>query len=82
MVSEGVIDPAKLPPTQSAAIQHGKRVRLQVMTWKMLDDSCNLENGDGKMETDVLYQYQQQSYIFLIFILTKKTNILHLTIDN
>ena len=56
MVSEGLVDPAKLPTTERAAYYHGQRVHLQVITWKMRDDSLNLQpaNWGWRIEENCL----------------------------
>ena len=43
MVCKGVIEPEKLPPTERAAHYHGLRVHLQVIEWKILDETSNLD---------------------------------------
>ena len=37
MVSNGMLEPEKMPPTQRAAYFHGLRAHLQIVTWKLLD---------------------------------------------
>ena len=37
MVSKGMLEPEKMPPTQRAAYFHGHRAHLQIVTWKLLD---------------------------------------------
>ena len=46
MVCHGLIDPGKLPPTEDAAVYHGLRVHLQIINWKLLDDTVNLDPVD------------------------------------
>ena len=36
MVSKGMLEPEKMPPTQRAAYFHGLRAHLQIVTWKLL----------------------------------------------
>ena len=38
MFTKGVVDPSKMPPTESAAIQHTLRVYYQCTVWKPLRD--------------------------------------------
>ena len=53
LAAQGVVDPSKLPPSESAAYLHGLRTILQVKVWKNLDtqslDPCDygwsLEDG-------------------------------------
>ena len=46
MACNGVIEPEKLPPTEDAAVNHGLRVHLQIINWKMLDGAANLDLGE------------------------------------
>ena len=43
MLSDGIIEPEKLPPSERAAYYHGLRVHLQIIEWKMLDDMHKLD---------------------------------------
>ena len=42
MCCKGVLEPERLPPTESAAYFHGLRVHLQTITWKTLDEESLL----------------------------------------
>ena len=70
MVSEGLVDPAKLPPTERAAYYHDQRVHLQVITWKMLDDSLNLQPTDWgwRMEENCLIPIPTGKYIMHLIL--------------
>lgn len=37
MVTKGVLQPEKMPPTDRAAYFHGLRAHLQIVTWKLLN---------------------------------------------
>lgn len=39
MMSEGVLQPEKMPPTDRAAFFHGLRAHYQIVVWKMLNDA-------------------------------------------
>ena len=55
MASKGILQPEKMPPTNSAAYYHGLRAHLQIITWKLLDTTdfylkpedwgCQVKNG-------------------------------------
>ena len=38
MLSNGLIEPEKLPPSERSAYHHGLRVHLQIMQWLLLDE--------------------------------------------
>ena len=38
MISKGVLQPEKMPPTNRAAFFHGLRAHHQIVIWKMLND--------------------------------------------
>ena len=38
MMSKGVLQPEKMPPTNRAAFLHGLRAHHQIVIWKMLND--------------------------------------------
>ena len=40
MAAKGIVDPCKLPPTQSVAYQHTLRSLFQATIWEKLDVSC------------------------------------------
>ena len=46
MLSNGVIIPEELPPPEQAACYHGFRVHLQIIQWKMLDETEILNPTD------------------------------------
>ena len=46
MICTGILEPEKLPPTERAAVFHGLRVHHQVINWKMLDHTVNLNPLD------------------------------------
>ena len=71
MVCNGVIEPEKLPPTEDAAVNHGLRIHLQIINWKMLDGAANLDPGewgwklqDGRFATVSLPLEIQLWYVF------------------
>jgi hypothetical protein len=39
MMSKGVLQPEKMPPTNRAAFFHGLRAHYQIVVWKMLNDT-------------------------------------------
>ena len=39
MMSKGVLQPEKMPPTDRAAFFHGLRAHYQIVVWKMLNDA-------------------------------------------
>ena len=39
MSAKGLVDPCKLPPTESTAFEHSLRVHYQCLVWKHLDES-------------------------------------------
>lgn len=45
MAEKGLVQPEKLPPTDRAAFFHGLRAHLQIVTWKLLSETneINLE---------------------------------------
>ena len=43
MLSDGIIQPEKLAPSERAAYFHGLRVHLQIIEWKLLDDTVSLD---------------------------------------
>ena len=42
MLTDGVITPKKLPPSEQAACYHGFRAHLQIIQWNMLDETQSL----------------------------------------
>lgn len=50
MVCAGKVEPEKLPPTSDAARQHGFRVHLQIIGWKMLVNSLKYEEWGWKKD--------------------------------
>ena len=56
MLSNSVIIPEELPPSEQAACYHGFRVHLQIIQWKMLDETeilnptdCDWKRHDGHL---------------------------------
>ena len=39
MTCKGIIKPSTIAPTERTAFFHGLRVHLQIITWKVLDDT-------------------------------------------
>ena len=52
MVCAGNVEPEKLPPTEDAARFHGYRVHLQIVEWKLLDDTMNLNHENWGWKVD------------------------------
>ena len=40
MAAKGMVDPCKLPPTESVAYQHTLRTIYQATVWEKLDELC------------------------------------------
>ena len=53
MITDDVITPEEVPPSEEAACYHGFRVHLQIIQWKMLDETQSLNPSNWGCEKDV-----------------------------
>ena len=62
MSARGTVDPSKLPPTESTAIQHIRRVHFQCCVWKSLSQfPCDPSLWGWKLESGVYSPIQTLS---------------------